>query len=1191
IQNRDNTFSPDPYTVFPSLFNGNTAWGDYDNDGDPDLIICGQTADPSASVTRFYQNEPIGRLIEDTSQDLIGLKAGAFRFVDIDIDGDLDLICTGWNKIAQKLLTKIYINEPVGTFKPASQQIDFGVAYGNIDAVDFNLDGYKDLVISGADSVENNAGKIISLQGRVYKNQGGQSFDLVKTMPGVRVSRFADADLDSIPDLIINGTTNFYNGDSSFTKILINDHSGTNNRPTAPSALTSFVVSTRVVFTWGAGSDDHHVAPGLSYNLRIGTNSEGNELLSFAQPFHKTNVGHSLIREFNEIPHGAYYWSVQSVDASGQKSDWSDEKEFFISRLVPSTQSIPGVYFSSSGWADYNSDGLIDLAITGTSFSGEKATLIFDNDGGLLSQDLNQDLIAFFGGHLSWVDYTNDGFLDLCLSGFQVINFDSYPGTAFYRWDKTINSFVYDQQENVTTFIGIDLGIIGGSNNFDWGDYDNDGDMDLVIGGQGSKFENGELVGKYLLQVFNNSNGELSLDTLQKDLVPIFPCLVHWSDMNNDGYLDLVAVGGDTIGNLATRVYLNNPDYLLENSLGHYKGGLGVTAGAFDFGDYDNDGFTDFAITGLNFQNEPVTYLIKNFGYNIEVVDSDIEGISYGRPSWGDYDNDGDLDLLITGSKSPTESIPISVLYNQNSNGLFSPDLTITLDSVGFSSAGWSDYNMDGDLDLFLAGFKANQDVISKIYDNLEGIENPNKAPNTPYNLDDSSINKDQITLKWDAPVDPINNGGGSTPQEGILYQLQVGGYTDTTENEHQIISGNYGISNIGAINLTTKILRSIPEGNYKWRIRSLDHGSAKSEWTNWNYFYIDITAPSVETVRANYVTSKQIILVIKFKESFFLDTSVDPIVQVTHPVNPDLNNDKIPDTLTVIKQSFNVDEWTGVLLLPDNDSLRYAGKAIQVHISGAMDERQNIMKKTTIFKTPESIISQYGGTSISEDGKVSVLLPQNAVNKDVEINISSISAGPSFDDSTHLITDLYTISTDPILTLKKPGIIRIAYSDSTLTDSVFPFMGLITSENKIKPIGGTPISIQNVPYLQVQIDSMGIYGVFVTKTVFPLDSLLDIEYLKCQPRIFSPSGSVFEFANTNILFNLDEQEAVTARIFNLAGRLQWSYKPEFTQRGSNVLNWDGKDYNGDIVTSGLYIVTLEKENSILRTTVGVLNR
>jgi len=129
IQNPDNTFTPDPYTVFPSLFNGNSAWGDYDNDGDPDLIVCGQTADPNSSVTRFYQNEPIGRLIEDTSQDLIGLKAGAFHFVDIDIDGDLDLICTGWSKLEQKLLTRVYINEPVGTYNPASEQIQFGVAY------------------------------------------------------------------------------------------------------------------------------------------------------------------------------------------------------------------------------------------------------------------------------------------------------------------------------------------------------------------------------------------------------------------------------------------------------------------------------------------------------------------------------------------------------------------------------------------------------------------------------------------------------------------------------------------------------------------------------------------------------------------------------------------------------------------------------------------------------------------------------------------------------------------------------------------------------------------------------------------------------------------------------------------------------------------------------------------------------
>ena len=84
----------------------------------------------------------------------------------------------------------------------------------------------------------------------------------------------------------------------------------------------------------------------------------------------------------------------------------------------------------------------------------------------------------------------------------------------------------------------------------------------------------------------------------------------------------------------------------------------------------------------------------------------------------------------------------------------------------------------------------------------------------------------------------------------------------------------------------------------------------------------------------------------------------------------------------------------------------------------------------------------------------------------------------------------------------------------------------------------------------------------------------------------------MFEFTETNIIYSLDQAEEVTARIFNLSGRLKRILRPEFSSRsGHQVMNWDGKDSNGDIVPSGLYIVTLEKEDTILRTTVGVLNR
>ena len=73
------------------------------------------------------------------------------------------------------------------------------------------------------------------------------------------------------------------------------------------------------------------------------------------------------------------------------------------------------------------------------------------------------------------------------------------------------------------------------------------------------------------------------------------------------------------------------------------------------------------------------------------------------------------------------------------------------------------------------------------------------------------------------------------------------------------------------------------------------------------------------------------------------------------------------------------------VLLLPDY----FSGKAIEVHVYGAQDGRENKMDKTSIFKTPESIISQLGGTAISEDGNVNVLLPQNAVTGDVSVTIT----------------------------------------------------------------------------------------------------------------------------------------------------------------------------------------------------------
>ena len=1218
----------DPTTIFPALFTGSSAWGDYDNDGDPDLIIGGQTANPNSSVTRLYQNDPIGRLTEVTTADAIsGLKAGAFHFSDLDSDGDLDLIMSGWDKIEGELVTYILENEPLGTFSLYPDQIDFAVAHGTIDAIDLNLDGLQDIVIAGADNVSNYSGRVNSLSGRVYLNNGDGTFEELKQLDGARSAKFVDVDNDGIPDLVVSGTTEIGSVDSSFSHVYINDNVGTNEDPEPPSALTAFVVSTRAIFSWGSGSDDIDDPASLSYNIRIGTTSGGNQLMSSSVAFNNSNVGQRLIREFNEIPHGTYYWAVQTVDGSGNTSEWSQQDTLFIARLVASTQSLPGVYYSSAGWADYTEDGIPDLALTGVTFSGSSITNLFENSGGLLSQDLTQDIQAVFGGHLSWVDYTNDGHLDLTMTGFQISNFFGGFKTSFYKWENGL--YVADMSSEINTDVNYDgIGdhwVNGGVNGHHWGDYDNDGDLDYVQGG----FDN-----SYVrhLDVFYNDNGILRLDTNQTNLVPINPAIVQWTDLNRDGRLDLVSIGADEEQSLRMRVYLNNSNYILTPSMTWESEIFGVTAGAIAFGDYNSDGYDDFALTGLNGSGDLITYVVAN-GINTFIVTHILQGVYYGKPAWGDYDSDGDLDLLVAGQSSTDGalgSVPVTMVYYQDENG-FTLDQTLSIDSVGISFSQWGDYDSDGDLDLFLSGFKANQDVVAQVYDNLESLENPNKAPNAPYLLDDSNINNDRVDLTWVAPADPQNAGGGSTPESGLRYQLQVG-YED---NDHAVSTGHYGIGEIGLINRPQKNLRDLPEGNYSWRVRAVDHSHSTSNWSSTEYFYIDVTAPTIDTIRANYVSSDQVILSVKFKEDFYLDLNTEPTILVTHPYYPDLGKEGTDDdSLIVEKQGFNGDEWTGVLIIPD--SIDYSGKAIQIHVQGAQDDRQNKMEPASIFKTPESIISQYGGTAISEDGHVSILLPQNAVSGDISVSITSQNVPPDSSSYiyevdrgiTYLISDLYDIKPFE-QSLDKPGILRIGFPDSTclITESLnqyfnlnceneiacadlngewmampdsgmTPFIGMVdTSITGFLPVlkmGGSQISVGGNSYMQVQIDTFGTYGAFVSMDTTLMADSIDTETIVCQPRIFSPGGpgSVFEFTETNIIYSLDRSEEVTARIFNLSGRLKRIIRPDFSsQPGHQVLNWDGKDSNGDVVPSGLYIVTLEKEDGILRTTVGVLNR
>ena len=1209
--------------VMPDLRNGALAWEDIDLDGDLDLLTSGQQLTVESGVTKLYLNDPLGRLGEDTNQEIAALKGTAICFSDLDNDTDSDLIISGYSPIDSSLKTLIYINEPTGNFRLADEQINFGTIFGSIKAIDINMDGFKDIAISGAvqhsinyDSIYlidtlqmseqgdvleadttvlllNPRDSVWALEGKIFLNSGNGEleFNDIQTIEGARTISFVDVNQDKKPDIIASGTTEVGDSDSSFVSVLLNVSVGSNNKPTPPTILESFAISNRAIFNWGAGSDDIAPAQTLHYNLSIARVLDGNEtkaLIPEIVAYNNSNVGTRLIREFTNIPWGNYNWKVQTIDPSGVISDWSEEKELFIPRLVKSFQSIPGYSYGISRWSDINDDELLDLAITGNLYTGSSKTQIYLNDDEILNVDNLQPRMAnVYGGHLSFVDYNNDGFLDISMTGIATINFSTFTALLLYKYEN--GNFMLDEQENQ---LSASSGYWGGQYNHDWGDYDNDGDLDLVSGGI-SIFDNTNY-----LNVFNNSNGLLSIDTTQTDLVPLFPSAVVWIDINRDNHLDLLALGrlgSDGISHM----YINDSTGNLTLS-SEQPFSIPSTLHAISVGDYNNDSFDDIAVAHLDGSNMHTNIYTNENGTRF-TLQQELEGATYSSLDWGDYDNDGDLDLVSSGytgtlitDLGQTEYInPITNIYQQNENGQFILDSSLyMLDSVGLSSTQWGDYDNDGDLDLLVTGETEEKELITRVYENLEGFTNPNNKPTKPIMLL-SDVNIDSVYISWQGGIDTDNqSGSGRTSDIALKYQLQMGEDQNYSlaGNTHSIISGKYGTGRMGSRSGTNHVINSLPEGRYQWRVRSIDHSLGSSEWSNWDYYYIDQTPPEVDTIQVNYGVGGQIIIIVNFKEEFEMNNSseAEPFIYAVHPDMNDIDGDQISDTLVVVKQSYSATVWTGLLSLPDN----YIGKSIKLHISNAKDMRGNIMKHSVYFKTPQKIISQAGGSVISSDGNVSILFPQNAVNEDVSISINPLIEIAAID--TNLISNFYTISPSD-LELKKPTIIRIAVPaneiDGSQENQNLHIGRLNTITGEKTTIGGSIISVNGTPYLQSQLSQLGVFAAFKSDSTISVDSL-KTDKIICQPRIFSPAGSVFEFPHTNILFDLPSSDNVTARIFNVSGKIKRTLKPEQKLGpGSNVIIWDGKDFDGSVVPSGLYIVTLESSESIFRTTVGVLNR
>ncbi|MCD6311166.1 MAG: VCBS repeat-containing protein, partial [Elusimicrobia bacterium] len=346
VYNNDSGFVEEAVSL-PGFKSGDIAFGDYNQDGWPDLAITGETDDTETVKSAVYKNLGYGEF-EETVFISTSLQNSSLAWFDYNADGNLDLFISGYEKSAspeQRLY--IYKNSGSPNYDLVYSTWLAGVKNGKIICGDINNNGYGDIFLVGESS--SGVGAFF------YEyNSGTGKFESGQSLPPLgkgSSAAFADYDGDGDIDLFYCGQdTDTAEGESFLFE---NTCSTKNFAPPVASNLAADVDAGYLVLGWDAPSDDHTDPAALNYSLMVATVSRSSSTLSgcIASPFRGYNAPCRLNGSpgtiFAGITEGTtYFWNVRAIDAAGKAGHWADEQVVFVSGVPPSTVSnltaLPG---------------------------------------------------------------------------------------------------------------------------------------------------------------------------------------------------------------------------------------------------------------------------------------------------------------------------------------------------------------------------------------------------------------------------------------------------------------------------------------------------------------------------------------------------------------------------------------------------------------------------------------------------------------------------------------------------------------------------------------------------------------------------------------------------------------------------------------------------------------------------------
>ncbi len=552
--------------------------------------------------------------------------------------------------------------------------------------------------------------------------------------------------------------------------------------------------------------------------------------------------------------------------------------------LVPLKQS-------ASAWGDFNNNGYWDLVMIGRDLSGDRRTVLYRNTGGELEVVtghgiVNADTGAEHFGDLLWADINNSGRLDLIVAG------DSEEGRGAWIYENTGAGFILIQEieESVSSLAA--------------GDYNNNGRLDLAVGTRVSAEE---------IILYRNTGDGFVRSGAEGFETPFSAQDLVWADLNNSGRLDLVACGQDRDDLPVTVVYENLDGVDFKEYLSGKAGALineGFALGSIAAGDYNNNGMIDIALSGLVeiSPDRPATVIYENSSSEGVISFSSatfaLPGVYNSALAWGDFNNDGTLDLALSGIDGDVrgeDNIYLRVYYSTGPEP-FDAYIDLMGEDRGLQrgSLAWASFQQAGRLDLIAAG--------------LDDIPSPPTISGTPFtelylgsvspkppppavSVDEmaSVYYEGKLYIMWNPPAGIEDefyynfrvgeDEGGDNLVPARYGSPLMGSYltkaSTSTHGDEKI--KNRQIPGIGGYRYVRVL--EISGSNYHWAVQSIN----PSLGFNW-------TDASTGTWSGNKV---------------FIDTT--PPVGYPAPVSPDKNYTYDRDLLFMLSRNSSQDPETGI--------------------------------------------------------------------------------------------------------------------------------------------------------------------------------------------------------------------------------------------------------------------------------------